>query len=330
MSKNAKSPKETRLASKKSISQSTAAAQTEREQQEFAKQYKARKWTEYDRRNAELREAKPDREQRYIAIISELHDYHKNALWFAENTPYPFRVKFHPTETEIIASATVRNLCEIARHGNESAIRDVARLAITLCECLDELLARETPESDHAAELMRWESERLPYWPFLQTTHTAGRNHFPRLAEKLQLGKESWLSVSESSLYSLQTPRNRYLWRTLRLFQEAHDIIERELKASQRGEADYWPKLAHWTVMSNVEKDIARKSFNLGRPTKANASDWIDQAIMPFINERETDFQAVPEFISIAPEKRYPKRYQQRKAIRKALLEGLMSIAPEE
>jgi len=299
------------------------------EQQTLLEQYKARKWGEYDQRDRELREADPNREERFGEVVSEIHTYRENALWFAENTPYPFRIDFHPYKTEIIASSAARNLCEFARRGNENAIKDVARLAVELCECMDELLAGENPESDRAAELMRWEAKRLPYWPSLQTIHTAGSNHFPRLVDKLQLGKESWLNVSESSLYSLQTPRNRYLWRVLRLFQEAHEILEGEVEAEKKGQTDYWPKLAHWTVMNDAEKDIARKSYELGRPIKANASGWIDKAIMPFICEREKDFPLVPELAKIAPPERYPKRYQQRKAIRKALLEGLMSIAPE-
>ena len=66
--------------------------------------------------------------------------------------------------------------------------------------------------------------------------HSAGNNHFPRLAQKLNLGVESWANISERAGYSLQTPKNRYAWRILRLFQKAHDLIrrEKEAKASAR------------------------------------------------------------------------------------------------
>lgn len=288
----------------------------------------ARKWTEYHRKHRELRELDHHSEACFSNVLDVLKAYREEASWFAENTPYPFRHDFSSHRTELIAGDVTRTICELARRGNESAIWHIAILAVELCECMDGLLAGENEESDRAAKRMQWEAKRLPYWPVLQSLHSAGNNHFPRLADKLQLGKESWLNISAKALYSLQTPRNRYLWRILRLFQEAHQIIEGEKRAANEGQTDFWPKLEHWTPMNASEREIARRSFELGKPTKANALQWNKIAIMPFIRGREPDYTRIPEFREILVPEKFPKRNDQDRVIRNAMREGLLSILP--
>ncbi len=261
--------------------------------------------------------------------MRQIHAFHDEALWFAENTPHPFRCSFHPQNAHF-ASVAARYICELARRGNEDSMSEVAHIAIMVCECLDELLTGDGEESKRAVEMIGYQARELSYWPMLHLLHTAGNNHFPRLAERLKLGSESWANISERACYSLQTPKNRYAWRVLRLFQEGHEIIRRTNEAKAEGKQNHWPQLEHYSLFDEAERQIVRDSFDLGKPTKATAKAWVDRAIMPFICAREKDFAQVPEFADAIRRAEYrEKRYSQRKEIRRGMIEAVKSIAPE-
>ncbi|MEO8350929.1 MAG: hypothetical protein ABI680_04305, partial [Chthoniobacteraceae bacterium] len=160
------------------------------------------------------------------ATIRNIHEMQRQALWFAEHTPVPFRVEH--SEVALLARLTIRYLCELARLGNVAAIRDAGDLTVDLAELLDELLHGESPEVEERADQLRSLAERLPYWPMLHFKHRQAVNHFDRLADKIHLGQRCWLKVDERANYSLQTPINRLLWRCIHHFQEIHDIVQSE------------------------------------------------------------------------------------------------------
>lgn len=247
----------------------------------------------------------------------------KQAEWFAEHTPVPFRHEH--SATTLLATLTVRHLCEMARLRNLEAIRTAGDLAVDLCELLDELLAGESPEVEARADELRYLAERLPYWPMLHFKHRQAVNHFDRLADKLHLGCQCWLKVDGRANFSLQTPINRLLWRCLRHFQEIHDIVRRD---SEKGSLE--DKLECYVfdesgrgMIHADEIPIYRASLELKRLTKDNGKEWVEVAFLPWIRRRQPDFRELRAFDGIDTGPR-GRRYA---PARRKLIEALRGLA---
>lgn len=262
-----------------------------------------------------------------MVTIRNIHEFQRQALWFAEHTPLPFHHEH--SEITLLARVTVRYLCELARLGNSEAVSNVGDLAVDLAELLDELLHGESFEVDERAEELRSLAERLPYWPMLHFKHRQAVNHFDRLADKLHLGRRCWLKVDERANYSLQTPINRLLWRCVRHFQEIHEIVRRK---SNRGPApDLQDQLKSYVfdesgsgMIHADEIPIYQTSLQLERLTKASAKEWVEIAFLPWIRRREPDFRKLPGFAGIDVG---PRGHRYAPARRK-LIEALRGLAP--
>ena len=259
----------------------------------------ALQWVAYD---LKWREFYPN-ESRRMTTIGNIHAMQSEHLWFAEHTPIPF--KTHWPEMDIIASLAVRYLCELARQGNDHAIREAGSIAIEVCELLDELLHGESATVDERAKELRRLAEELPYWPMLHFKHRQAVNHFERLADKLHLGERCWLNADERANYSLQTPVNRLAWRCVRHFQEIHEILGRRF-SSDEPEQTIQERLANYVLndrgqgmIYEHEIPIYEASLRLCKLSKKTARDWVDVAFMPWIKVRWPDLRVLPAFASV-------------------------------
>jgi hypothetical protein len=129
------------------------------------KQDHSRQWNEYFAKANEFRSD----ESLWMSTIQNIHVMQRQAMWFAEHTPIPFKSHFTPLDT--VASLSTRYLCELACGGNEHALREAGRIAIQMCELLDELLHGESPVVDERARTLQHLAEGLPYWPILHFKH---------------------------------------------------------------------------------------------------------------------------------------------------------------
>src|ERR1700731_1906761 len=315
-----------------------APAQVSSDEQEAHRQwYKAMKWAEYDAKQEELRET-GNREARYVAVIKAIHDFAEYDEWFAVNTPYPFR-KSHWSNIPILAQVCCRYLQEIARAGNENAIRELASVTVEMTETLMALLRAETKTAKQNAELMQGVSRELPYWPTLHFANTAANNYFPRVAELLELGKECPINVSGSANYSLETPINQFVWSCLRHFQQVHWHIRYEESQGQAHDEslerlifqEMTPPVAHKKFVAGMihreEIPIYKVSFRLPPLSKRVAQVWADKAIMPYLDAINTDYFNDPRFRTIQNRKRVKSRSTARAEIRKDVIRALNSMA---
>jgi hypothetical protein len=86
-------------------------------------QYKADKWSEYDQRMLDIRETDLGRETSMVHAYRLINEFHGEDLWFAENTQRQFRVE-HFSKNLHLASQVIGCVCDLARMGNENAIRE--------------------------------------------------------------------------------------------------------------------------------------------------------------------------------------------------------------
>lgn len=259
-------------------------------------------------------------ETRSFAAIDAIHSFYDEARWFAEHTPHAFKTT-HSTPITNLAGLSCRYLQDLARRGNEDSIRELARLAVSLTETVDNLLSTPNPS---ILENVRPIAEKLPYWPTLVYRHGIPRRRFTDIADMLRLGAKCPLNVTKSAKYAVQTPINRLVWGLLRHFNEVHDIIA-------RGEHD--KKTVEETMRSYIwrnETKIYKRSYKLKSLTKANAALWADKAILPLLQARYADFSAVPILKRILdkcdPRPKSPKA--ELTAIRKTVIQSLQSLAP--
>jgi len=269
-------------------------------------------------------------ESLWLDPIRNIHVLQEQALWFANNTPIPF--KTHYPVIDCLASLSARYLCELARRGNDKALREAGRIAIQMCELLDELLHGESAAVDEHAGVLQPLAEGLPYWPMLHFKHRQAVNHFQRVADKLHLGEKCWLNVHDRANYSLQTPVNRLAWRCIRHFQEIHDILEERLRQDKPPARSVTEALTHYIfndrgqgMIHAEEIPVYEASQRLKKLTKTTAREWVDVAFMPWIKIREPDLRKLPGFKGVNTGPR-GRRYA---PARRKLIEAVTGLAPE-
>jgi hypothetical protein len=247
------------------------------EQREWREKYRAEKWRLYYAMQNKLRKA--GNETLYTQAIKIIHDLDRQAAWFAQNTPHPFKVSYSSSLSSL-ADVSCRYLQSLARRGNQSAIADLAKLSVEMTETLTDLLAGESAKVEANAQLMRRYAASLPYWPMLQFRHAAANNHFPRVADLLELGKNSLINATEQANYSLQTPINRFVWRCLKHFDEVHWIIRHS--ESSNGQNQTWEEMrADSESAERVLELVAAGKYNINPEKKPD--DPVEKALEPYV-----------------------------------------------
>src|ERR1017187_7452627 len=324
------------------------------------------KFPEYSAKQREFHENRREREKQFHAAINVIHDVMGKEEWFAQNTPYPF--KLHWSRVALLADLTCRYLRQIALSNNHRAIKTLAEISVEMTETLTELLTRKSQAAqedarliaeintipgiskyavESNADLMQDIARQIPYWPMLRFLNTAAnsKKQFQRIAAQLELGKECPINVSESANYSLETPINSFVWRSLRHFQQVHWHIRHGLNGpgyghedrpaetfeealepivffrhqSQRGSRPF----ATGGMIKREDIPIYKASYALPPLTKTTAKNWADKAIVPYVCSKYPDFSKVPEFSDILKRDGVKTRGQQRKEIRKDIIRAL-------
>ena len=221
---------------------------------------KLTKFPEYFAKSKELRESGVHQEKICFQATNIIHNIMWQEEWFAENTPYPFKI-IHWSRIASDAQMICRYLIQSALADNQDSIRTLARITVELTETLMELLNGETEaakknreliddlnrrgvcdgrKTESNAELMQSTAEKLPYWPMLRFLNTAAnsKKQFRRIAQELKLGSDCPINVSESANYSLETPINYFVWKCLRHFQDVHWHIRHDFKNPGYGHVD--------------------------------------------------------------------------------------------
>ena len=247
------------------------------EQREWREKYHAEKWPQYYALVNHWR--KEGNEAQHIQAIKIIHDLDRQATLLAQNTPHPFKVSYSSSLSSL-ADVSCRYLQSLARRGNQSAIADLAKLAVEMTETLTDLLTGEGAKVEANAHLMRRYAASLPYWPMLQFRHAAANNHFPRVADLLELGKNCPINTTEQANYSLQTPINRFVWGGLKHFDEVHWII-RHAESSNRQDQTWDEIRAAGENAERVFELVAAGKCNIN--PEQQPDDPIEKALEPYV-----------------------------------------------
>jgi hypothetical protein len=260
--------------------------------------------------------------------MDALHEFHRQAEWFAKHTPYPFKVDYG-SYTEDLAELSCSYLQDLARKGNQRAITDTARLAVELTETLDDLLTGNADKVESNAKLLQYLAKDIPYWPTLQFKHRTATNHFPLLAQRLRLGAECLINVSPLANYSLQTPINRFVWRWLRHFKNVHWHIRCGVSHGKTLDQALAPLVFQrgCGMINRNEIPIYKRSFRLPPLSKSTAKKWVDTAIIPLLCKRYPDFSVEPVLKAILDSGNPKSRKAEVTAIRKAMRQYLHGLA---
>jgi len=302
---------------------------------------------------------------KYHQAIDFIRKIMEQEEWFAENTPYPFKV-IHLSRIAHLAFLTCGHLKKIALADNNDAIEHMAFITVELTETLTELLTVTTEAAKNNAaltkelkskfgiewrksnvsnaELMKSTARHIPYWPMLRFLNTSAnsKKQFLRIAEHLELGKQSPINVSKSANYSLETPINAFVWKCLRHFQNVHWLIQdiisssitnefirllgpvaKQIKPKEKTFEEAVEHLVLREVIKREEIQIYKESGKLPTLTKNTAQVWADKAIMPYVKIKFPDLRRAPE---LSGYKTGPagKRYA---PVRKAVIQALMQMA---
>lgn len=247
------------------------------EQREWREKYRAEKWPQYYALVNHWR--KEGNESLHSQAMKIIHELDRQATLLAQNTPHPFKVSYSSSLSSL-ADVSCRYLQSLARRGNQSAIADLAKLAVEMTETLTDLLAGENAKVEANAQLMRRYAASLPYWPMLQFRHAAANNHFPLVADLLQLGKDCPINAAAQANYSLQTPINRFVWGGLKHFDEVHWIIRHAEPSDNQNQT--------WEEMRAANEN-AERVFELVAAGKCNINpekqpdDPIEKALEPYV-----------------------------------------------
>jgi len=251
---------------------------------------KATKFPEYFAKSRELSKSGVYQEKIHFQAIEIIHCLMDEEEWFAENTPYPFKV-IHWSRIASLASLTCRYLRKLALYDNEDSVKTLARLTVEMTETLTELLTSKSESAKNnekliqdlnnrgvcdgrkiagSAELMQNIADELPYWPMLRFLNTAAnsRKQFQRIANDLKLGKDCPINVSESANYSLETPINSFVWKCLRHFQDVHWHIRVGFEGSGYGHIDgpakTFEEAVEGIILTKLEAPPARRPGIVG------------------------------------------------------------------
>lgn len=247
------------------------------EQRAWRERRVAEKWPRYYAMEEMWR--KSGNEVRYSQAVAALHEFKRQAGCFAAETPHPFKVEYS-SYINSLAGVSCRYLQGLALRGNQKAIADLAKLTVEMTETLTDLLSGSGEKVEANAQLMRRYAASQPYWPMLQFRHAAANNHFPRVADLLELGKHCPINAGEQANYSLQTPINRFVWGGLKHFNEVHWIIRDALVP--RGQAQSWTEIvaAGENALRHLEL-VAAGKVNLDLENQS--SDPIEKALEPYV-----------------------------------------------
>jgi hypothetical protein len=145
---------------------------------------------------------------------------------------------------------------------------------------------------------------------FLNTSANS-KKQFQRIAEDLELGKQSPINVSGSANYRFETPVNAFVWKCLRHFQNVRwfindvisysmtdrygNLLAGRIDAGKRTFEDAVEQLVAKEIIKREEIPIYKDSGGLPPLTKDTAQVWADKAIMPYVRITFPDLRRVPE-----------------------------------
>ncbi len=214
-------------------------------------------------------------------------------------------VDLHAPTVEAIAlkcdgHTAFKLMLRLAKAGHPQAVRELVRSACESARALEDIAAGNPG-------LLREVAERRADWPVMLCRHEVAAKPVELYLDRIGLGRRCVINADGAKVakYSLRTPINRFVWRTLNRLPFFIELMP-----------DYYPRIAAIDLAS------------LPKLTKATAKLWANQALMPYFDALYHDFSAVPEFASILRRPGVRTRGQQRREIRKDVIRALQSLAP--
>ncbi len=222
-----------------------------------------------------------------------------------------------PPETDLeiyqLESAAT-TVCNLARQGNKYALRKLARVAVQLTRCMDELAEKKSPAHKPALECWRPIFAGLPFAPVLKHRHGGDLKQIKARLELLRVG--SALNFAKAGAkYHPDTLINAYVSNCLVHLWQVRSYIDSRLKYNYKLTAKQKKKLETETpekALARCTKDehgvgwIAKEempihlaAYNLpplaksaaANEKKSLADKWARDVFMPLIRLNESSLE---------------------------------------
>jgi hypothetical protein len=199
-------------------------------------------------------------------------------------------------------------------------------------EAYTRIMALEKLAEDFPAHI-RPSARAMKAWPMLCHRHTFNRRHFTKLAERLQLGTEYPVDVSEAARFRPDTPMVAYLLPLIERLHCVWHVVRREQYESVAKEKE---RLAHlwrsWPEKTPGDEVLdALCGVRLLAPlTKKTAHGWAKTVLVPLImatDARDWNHCAEPMLRNIAEQKGVKSRATFKSRLLAAVSHTLQGLA---
>jgi hypothetical protein len=168
-----------------------------------------------------------------------------------------------------------KDVCKLAREGNKYGLRKLARVAVELTQCMEELLKTDAPA--HKAALECWGPifSGLPYLPVLKHRHNGDIRQIQKRFDLLGVGSK--LSYGkEGAKFNPYTRVNAYVRECLVHAHQVREYIASRLKEGR----DKTPENA-LARCAKIKLDESEHSIDELDQEEVSIIGWLDQKEVP-------------------------------------------------
>lgn len=213
------------------------------------------------------------------------------------------------TDSEIYQFELAANdVCRLASRGNKYALRKLARVAVQLAQCMDELTKEDAPAHKAALECWRPIFAGLPSLPVLKHRHGGDMKQIQKRFDLLRVGSKLNYA-KKGAKFDPYTPVNAYVRECLVHLQQVRDYLDSRLKFNHPSGRDKTPAIAlarctknedgtGWLDKGEVELHLAAYKLPplaksaLQHPGQKSLPDkWAHDVLVPLIQLRESSLE---------------------------------------
>ena len=150
----------------------------------------------------------------------------------ARLTPEQVKVKVENDARIYQFEQAAQFICDLSRSGNAYALRKMARVAVQLTECMNELLS-----GDIQAQVLKcWKPifAELPSMPVMKHHHGGDMQAIQERLDLLKVGSKLGYNIDHDAKFKPHTPINTYITGCLVHLHQVRDYIDSRLKSKRK------------------------------------------------------------------------------------------------
>jgi len=191
-------------------------------------------------------------------------------------------------------------ICMLAKNGDKLALKKIARAAITLTQCIDELLENNDPT---AVECFKSVFSETPFLPVLKYPRGDDKTISQRFS-MLEVGSKCDLNFSSAAKFDPHTPINSYVANCLKHIRDVREAVDAQMASDRQltleralGRCQKDDNGFGWLQANEIPIHLA--GYRLPRLIKSAAATgnksvaelWANVVIMPLIKLWEPDLE---------------------------------------